>query len=174
MGRRASEAEATPAHKLPIPPAAARRWPGTDTIFDLAGRWREALAIAESQEQQLACAQASAASRCPGVHPEIGDRDLIHVLERDRDSWWREVDALESSLGVPALETAANGAWGVVEQISERLLTLQPRDIKEAAIKFGILIAMLQTDHPELETSPRLRAFLDDLEHLAGAPRGAM
>lgn len=169
-GRR--PAEVPPPKPRDAPPPAASEIapaPAAASIAELAGQWRAAYAVAEAQERRLTAVEAAAASLYPGAEPGLGAGELIHRVQRDGESWWREVEAIDASLGLPALDAAANAAWGGVEQAAERLLALPPTTVKEAAIKFGILMTMLRAGEPELESLDRLHGFLEDLERLAAA-----
>lgn len=140
-----------------------------ESIADLAAQWREAYAIAEAQEQRLTAVEAAAAHLYPGAQHDAASGELIHQIQRERGGWWREAEAVDASLGLPALEAAANSAWAVVERVSERLLTLRPQTVQEAAVKFGILMTLLKSDHQAPEATDRLQDFMEDLEQLASA-----
>jgi hypothetical protein len=172
-GARRDEAEPGAANGPALaPPAGVESEPAeleTESIASLAAQWREARALAEAQEGRLGAVEAAAARLYPGAYPDGDTFELIHEVTRDSRGWSRESEAIEASLGLPALEASANCAWKVVDQLSDRLLALRPANAQEAALKYGILMTLLQADLPEDEAQTRLRAFLEDLEHLAAA-----
>lgn len=141
-----------------------------ESITDLAGQWRQAYAIAEAQERRLVAVQAAAAKLCSSGRPEGSDGEFLpHQTHEAHNSWCRQAEAIDASLGLPALEQTANYAWVVADRVAERLLGLRPMNVQEAAVKFGVLMTIIQADNYEIDEPDRLHRFLEDLAQLAAA-----
>jgi hypothetical protein len=161
-----------PPSQAPVPFERSDAQPSLEreSITDLAVQWRNAYAIAEAQERRLTAVQLAAAKLHYLGAPEAYDGEfLFHAAQNADENWWRQAEAIDASLGLCGLEEAANGAWRVVERLAERLLNLRPKDVQEAAIKFGILMTIIRANNYEIDEPDSLNRFLDDLAHLAGA-----
>jgi hypothetical protein len=124
-----------------------------ENISDLAVQWRAAHSVAEAQERRLTAVLAAAAKLYPPATSEGEARE--------------QAEAVDTALGVPALEEAANCAWRLCDQLAERLLALRPNTIEEAAVKYGVLMMLVRSENAPVDEPDRLHAFLDDLAHLA-------
>ncbi len=143
-----------------------------DSIANLALQWRNAYAIADAQERRLSTLLDAAAHRYWDGQRAALDPGLGVPADVANQNWARRADEASDSLGVPAVERTANAAWVVVEDLAQRLLAAQPANVQEAAMKFGVLVSVIQANNYEGDTPELLNAFLEDLTRLAdaGAP----
>ena len=134
--------------------------PETDSIASLALQWRNAYSIADAQERRLTTLLDAAESLY---------WDGQRAAPAANQNWARCADEASESFGVPAVERAANAAWVVVEDLAQRLLAAQPSNVQEAAMKFGVLVSVIQANNYEADTPELLNGFLADLTRLADA-----
>jgi hypothetical protein len=138
-----------------------------ESITALGAQWREAHAIAEAQEQRLEALEVAAAKLYGAGATEEGELDVSPEAVSDSRSWLQRAQQVDVALGLPAQEESANCAWRLVDGIAEQLLGLQPTNVQEAAVKFGVLLMKLRAEFPEADESGRLGGFLEDLARLA-------
>ncbi len=146
---------ATPDGSCPQPAG-----PEMDSIASLALHWRNAYSIADAQERRLSKLLDAAADLY---------WDGQRAAPAANQNWARCADEASDSFGVPAVERAANAAWVVVEDLAQRVLAAQPSNVQEAAMKFGVLVSVIQANNYEGDTPELLNGFLADLTRLADA-----
>ena len=153
---------------VPSERSGAQPFVESETLADLAAQWRNAYVTAQAQEQRLTAVQ-HAAAKLHYLDEPTGEEGefLFQAAQKADAAWWRRAEAIDVSLGLYSQEEAANCAWGVVEQLAERLLRLRPKNVQEAAIKFGVLMTILKDDNYEIDQPEHLNGFLEDLTRLA-------
>jgi hypothetical protein len=149
----------------PHDPCRTAASPETESIAALAVQWGNAYAIADAQERRLSSLLDAAAD----LHWEKVAPDGVLGPNAANQNWADCADAASDSFGVPTVERAANAAWVVVEDLAQRLLAAQPTSVQEAAMKFGVLVSVVQANNYEGDTPDLLNAFLEDLTRLADA-----
>jgi hypothetical protein len=132
--------------------------PEQEGVAELAAQWRNARAVAEAQDRRRESLEIAAEKLCPMTELEGTVADL---------AWCDRAEEVARQLGLTALEETADCAWRLVDQLGERLLAATPNDVQEAALKFGVLVTMLQANNYEVDEPGRLHGFLDDLTRLA-------
>lgn len=162
---RLSSAPEAPAPEGFYPKASS---PEAESLVSLAQQWRKAYAVADAQEHRLDTLLDAAARIACGEEGAAADGQTVHTAAAADRDWRLRADAVNDALGVPAVERAANGAWQAVEALAQRLLATPPANVQEAALKFGVLLSVIQANGYDGDTPERLNGFLEDLTRLAG------
>lgn len=142
-----------------------------ETITTLTAEWVEALKVANAEDDRLTVAETAASKLYPPMPrgPRSWEgRDVVTAeLAAARTLWEAQVRAIGSAFGVPALDQAANLAFKAAAQIAAKILAMRPTSAAEAALKFGVLLERCGDGRGGIDEPAPVRAFLDDLQHLA-------
>jgi hypothetical protein len=169
--------------------------PASASIADLVGDW-----MAAKEEEAEAFARVIAAEQAAyALHPQaleliqdprrhgqvMGRAELERLDAQDRlcgraegsprvealNLWTAQCDAIDSSFGVPGLDQAANRVSLQAQRLGQRIAASEPSTAKEAALKFGVLLSLHGDGEAGIDDPAPIRAFLQDLEHLARLER---
>jgi hypothetical protein len=164
------------------------------TIAGLMEFWISAQGDEAEASRRLASAKIAAAAHHPAVPDLIRDpratgawlsrRDLESADYEGRafgqsrpsrrprveayDRWIAQCEAVDGRFDVQRLEAALEQAAASSRAIGERIAALRPATSQEAAFKFRVLLALHRVGDGGLDDHVPIRAFLDDLEHVAG------
>ncbi|MDP3406594.1 MAG: hypothetical protein Q8S03_18035 [Brevundimonas sp.] len=85
--------------------------------------------------------------------------------------WQAQVDAIDSSFGVPGLEEAAERAAEAEDRAANRVAAMRAGSVHEAAVKYAVLLASwADRERDEVSSARVFFDFLTDLEGLAHNP----
>jgi hypothetical protein len=88
------------------------------------------------------------------------------------DRWRAQVEAIESSFGIPGLDEVSTRANHATDNAAERVAAMRPETIQEAVVKYAVLLASWGNEKSrEIDGGELFFAFLSDLEHVAQASR---
>lgn len=163
------------------------------TIVACAAQWDAAKNRAEAAMEATNEAAIEAQALYPVPPPEIVRPDgFVHTEEELRrrdehartltsrpmpgnprleayDHWAKQCAALDRAFDVPRLNHIENRAYADLRQITERVLSLRPRDVAEAAIKLKVMIFENREGDHGLEFAAPFEALQQELEALAHA-----
>lgn len=81
--------------------------------------------------------------------------------------WQAQVDAIDSSFGLPGLEEAAERAAEAEDKAANRVSAMRPANIREAVVKYAVLLASwADRERDEVASARVFFDFLTDLEAL--------
>ncbi|ODT87802.1 hypothetical protein [Phenylobacterium sp. SCN 70-31] len=140
----------------------------TRTLHDLAAAWVAVQAKIASSDAAIRNAQDEAEALYSPDPPggRYGQRDTA-----ERAFWRRQANAIDASVGLPSLNTAAEDLYAEANAIAAQVRATQPVTIEEAAIKFGLILADVCDSDGKIDNSQPVYDFLADLEHLARCAR---
>jgi hypothetical protein len=144
---------------------------GAQTITTLTAEWVEALKVANAEDDRLTVAETAATKIYPpmprGSRSWEGREVVTAELAAARTLWEAQVRAINTAYGVPALDQAANLAFKAAARIAAKILAMRPTSAAEAALKFGVILERCGDGRGGIDEPGPVRAFLDDLQHLA-------
>ncbi len=86
------------------------------------------------------------------------------------DHWRAQIDAIDSSFGVPGLDDVMERAGVAEDRAAQRVAALRPATVQEAVVKYAVLLASWgDLKNKEIISGEVFYDFLSDLEHLASA-----